>query len=111
MAKNDDDAWLDDLLVEVVSSPSGYIEDDGFSSLVMQAVAKQEQARYEKLRRLVLLATAVVVALIAANMTSLALLGDGIQQVMSNFALVVLIPAAALAALMMSAGLTLFLKD
>jgi len=111
MADNIDDTWLDELLTEVASEPSDYIDDNGFSSGVMQAIAHQEQKKFERMRRMVFVATAVIAAVVLANLTSTALIADSIQQLLSSFALVVLVPTAAVMALLMSAGVTMMLRD
>ena len=110
MAKDIDDRWLEALLNDSDDS-NHYIPDDGFSAGVMHAIAQDQMARYQKWRKVILVLSALFAALAVFYSGSSFSLGDFIQQTFARFDFIVLMPAAAVVAVAMSAGCTFLLRD
>ena len=110
MAKDIDDRWLESLLNDSDDS-NHYIPDDGFSVGVMHAIAQEQMARYQRWRKVILVLSALLAAVAVFYGSSGFSVGDFIQQTFARFDFIVLIPAAALLAVAMSAGCTLLLRD
>ena len=105
-----DTQWLDEALKSVELSDS-YIDDDGFSANVMQAIAEEEAQSFLRWRKIIIGGVGLLLAFGLFSMLSGPSVAEAISEPLMRYDWTTLVPVGAVFSLLVSYVCTAAIKD